>query len=347
MLHLDGSRFSGSGTIVRFGLPLAALTGQALHLTNIRARRASPGLRPQHLKAVQAVTELCQGSLEGAAVGSRELVFRPGRLPQGGRFRWDIGTAGSTTMLAFALLPLAAFARGRHTFRLSGGLFQDFAPSAFHLQHALLPLVRRMGLQADLRMLRPGYVPRGGGSIELTVEPVRGSLRPLLMPERRGELSYWGVSLSSHLGERNVSQRMADACQEVLAQRGCRADIRLLHDETAPQAGAALALFAEGESAVLGADRAGALRRRAESIGRFVAHSLLEDLDSGATVDRHLADQLIIFAALASGVSEWRIPQLTDHVHTNIWLVETILGAEARIDGPYLRVQGVGYTPSD
>ena len=158
MLHLDGSSFSGSGTIVRFGLPLAALTGQALHLTNIRARRASPGLRPQHLKAVQAVTQLCQGSLEGAAVGSRELIFRPGRVPQGGRFRWDIGTAGSTTMLAFALLPLAA---------------------------------------------------------------------------------------------------------------------------------------------------------------------------------------------LAPGMSEWRIPQVTDHVHTNIWLVETMLGTEVHIDGQCLRVQGVGYTPSD
>ncbi len=347
MLHLDGSSFSGSGTIVRFGLPLAALTGQVLRLTNIRAKRASPGLRPQHLKAAQAVTQLCHGSLEGAEVGSRELIFRPGRLPQGGRFRWDIGTAGSTTMLAFALLPLAAFAQGRHTFRLTGGLFQDFAPSAFHLQYALLPLVRRMGLHADLRVLRPGYVPRGGGSIELTVEPVQGTLSPLTMPERRGELSYWGVSLSSHLAQRHVSERMADACQEVLARRGCRADIRLLNDETAHQAGAALALFAEGDGALLGADRAGALRRRAESIGRFVARDLLDDLDSGATVDRHLADQLIIFAALAPGMSEWRIPQVTDHVHTNIWLVETMLGTEVHIDGQCLRVQGVGYTPSD
>jgi RNA 3'-terminal phosphate cyclase (ATP) len=204
-----------------------------------------------------------------------------------------------------------------------------------------------MGLQADLRVLRPGYVPRGGGSIELTVEPVQGTLSPLMMPERRGELSYWGVSLSSHLAQRHVSERMADACQEVLARRGCRADIRLLNDETAHQAGAALALFAEGDGALLGADRAGALRRRAESIGRFVARDLLDDLDSGATVDRHLADQLIIFAALAPGMSEWRIPQVTDHVHTNIWLVETMLGTEVHIDGQCLRVQGVGYTPSD
>ena len=182
MLHLDGSRFSGSGTIVRFGVPLAALTGQALHLTNVRARRDPPGLRPQHLQAVEAVTELCQGTLQGGTIGSRELVFHPDRRPHQGSFQWDIGTAGSATMVALGLLPLAAFAQGPLTFQLSGGLFQDFAPSAFHLQHALLPLVRRMGLHADLHILRPGYVPTGGGRIALTVTPVGDVLRPITMP---------------------------------------------------------------------------------------------------------------------------------------------------------------------
>jgi RNA 3'-terminal phosphate cyclase (ATP) len=343
MLHLDGSSFSGSGTIVRFGVPLAALTGQVLRLTNVRARRSPPGLRAQHLKAVEAVTQLCQGTLEGGTVGSQELLFRPGRLPQGGSFQWDIGTAGSTTMLALALLPVAAFAQGPQTFHLTGGLFQDFAPSAFHLQHALLPLVRHMGLQAELRLRRPGYVPTGGGSIELTVTPVASRLRPLTMAARRGDLRYWGIALSSHLQQRQVSQRMADACQRVLQQRGLQADIRLCTDDTAPQAGAALALFAEGPNALLGADQAGARRRPAEAIGRFVACALLEDLGSGATVDRHLADQVIIFAALASGTSTFLLPQITDHVHTNIWLVETLLGARAHFEGRLLHIEGVGY----
>lgn len=346
MLHLDGRSFSGSGTIVRFGVPLAALTGQALRLTHIRARRDPPGLRPQHLKAVEAITQLCQGTLEGGTVGSRELLFHPGRLPQGGCFQWDIGTAGSTTMLALALLPVAAFAQGPQTFHLTGGLFQDFAPSAFHVQHALLPLVRRMGLQADLRMLRPGYVPTGGGSIVLTIAPVAGTLRPFMMQEREGDLRYWGLALSSHLRQREVSQRMAHACQAVLTRQGLQADICLLHDDTAPQAGAALALFAEGANTLVGADQAGALHRPAEAIGRFVAHTLLADLEHGATVDRHLADQLIIFAALASGTSVFRLPQITDHVHTNLWLVETILGARAHLEGHLLRLHGVGYVPS-
>src|SRR2546423_12847240 len=108
MLHLDGSRFSGRGTIVRFGVPLAALAGQALHLTNVRARRDPPGLRPQHLQAVEAVTELCQGTLEGGTIGSRALAFRPGRRPQQGSFQWGTGTARSPPTMALSLLPPAA-----------------------------------------------------------------------------------------------------------------------------------------------------------------------------------------------------------------------------------------------
>jgi RNA 3'-terminal phosphate cyclase (ATP) len=200
-----------------------------------------------------------------------------------------------------------------------------------------------MGLQAELRIHRPGYVPTGGGSIELTVTPVASRLRPLTMAARRGDLRYWGIALSSHLQQRQVSQRMADACQRVLQQRGLQADIRLCTDDTAPQAGAALALFAEGPNALLGADQAGARRRPAEAIGRFVACALLEDLGSGATVDRHLADQVIIFAALASGTSTFLLPQITDHVHTNIWLVETLLGARAHFEGRLLHIEGVGY----
>ena len=139
---------------------------------------------------------------------------------------------------------------------------------------------------------------------------------------------------------------MAAACQAVLTQLGLHADIRLCADDTAFQAGAALALFAEGSEVLVGADQAGARRRPAEAIGRFVASTLLDDLASGATVDRHLADQVIIFAALASGISTFRLPQITDHVQTNIWLVETLLGARAYLEGRLLHIEGVGYMSS-
>jgi len=342
--RVDGGQKSGSGTIVRHAVALAALLGEPLHLFNIRAKRDKPGLRPQHLKAVEAVAELTGGELEGAKVGSSELWFRPGERGKGGSFVWDIGTAGSTTMLALTVLPVAAFAPGPVKFRVRGGLFQDFAPSAFHTQHVLLPALRAMGLQAHLEVCRPGYVPQGGGEIELEVRPVQGALQPVVRRLSFEPARFWGIALSSHLRSRRVSERLAQSCQEVLAARGLRAEFQIVHDNRAVQAGAALALFAEDRNGIrLGADQAGAPGRSSESMGKAVAHMLLEDLATGATVDRHLADQLVLYAALAQGTSEFHIPRWTDHVEANLWLVQEILGAQWELEGNLLRVRGVGH----
>jgi RNA 3'-terminal phosphate cyclase (ATP) len=97
--------------------------------------------------------------------------------------------------------------------------------------------------------------------------------------DRRGELRrIWGTSLSSHLEERRVSERMQEAAQEALSEQGYQTEIGIRHDRDAVQPGAACALFADSDEGVrLGADRAGALRRSAESIGRHVAKQLLTD----------------------------------------------------------------------
>ena len=344
MLQIDGAQKSGSGTIVRFAVGLAALLGEQLHLTNIRAKREKPGLRPQHLKALQALQQICHGSLDGGEIGSGEIWFEPGGEIEGGRYEWDIGTAGSTTLLAMTLLPAACFSSGAISFNISGGLFQDFAPSAYHMQYVLFPALRSMGITAELNIIRPGYVPRGGGIIGVGVEPVRGKLKPINLPAQGKVTQIQGIALSSHLRERKVSERMAAKCNEVLNSHGYRANIELVHDTSALQRGAALALYAETSSrCIIGADRAGAPRRTSEDIGRSVATSLLEDLSTGATVDRYLADQLIFYAALADGVSEYRIPGLTEHVETNLWLVETILGAQTEVNQNLVKIQGIGY----
>lgn len=345
MLEIDGSQKSGSGTIVRVALSLAALRGREVRLVNIRARRPNPGLRHQHLAAARALAELCGGSLEGDSVGSRALVFRPGRALRGGTYRWDIGSAGSTTMMAMSLLPPACFADAPCRFRIQGGLFQDFAPSAFHMQRVLLPTLFLMGVRAELHIERPGYVPTGGGVVELTVRPAGHTLAPLLLPQRRAPVkAIRGVALSSHLEERQVSRRMAESCAALLARRGLRPEIEVHNDATAPQAGAALAVVAEMEDGrLLGADRAGAPRRTSEAIGRTVAQALLADLDSGASVDRHLADQLVVFAALAAGESLYSVPRVSEHLETNLWLVEMVAGAHSAIEGSLVRLEGIGH----
>jgi len=203
-----------------------------------------------------------------------------------------------------------------------------------------------MGITARLSIVRPGYIPRGGGIIEVDIEPVTGKMKPIRLAERGDIVSIDGIALASHLKDRRVGERMAEKCNEVLRARGYHARIEIVNDTTALQRGAALAVFVTTTTGcIIGADRAGEPRRTSEDIGRYVARQLIEDLDSGATIDRYVADQLVLYAALADGVSEYRTPRLTEHVDTNLWLVESILGAKTEVNQNLVRIHGVGYFP--
>jgi len=352
MIEIDGSQKSGSGTIVRDALTYAILVQDELRIRNIRAKRREPGLRPQHLKVLEAAAQLSGALIEGGFVGSEEIRFKPKTVTRDGNYRWDIGTAGSTVMLAHSLLPLALYAEKASKYTLTGGLFQDFAPSAYHFLFVLLPLLRKMGVTADARILRPGYVPRGGGEIEVTVQPAKKNLKSLENLTLGSVTGIEGYALCSSLQDRAVSWRMARACRSELEHEGYRVAIEILYDtkdkpcyeNPSLQAGAALAMWAKTDrGCLIGSDMAGARSRTSEQIGHKVASDLIEDLTSGATVDRHLADQLIPFAALAKGESSYLIPRMTEHIEARLWLAETILGARTFVRGNRVTIEGAGH----
>lgn len=344
MLIIDGSNYSGSGTIVRQAVAFSALTGTPIRLVHARAKRAKPGLRWQHVRVIEAIRELVHGKTKGVCEGSQEIEFEPGVCGKQESYVWDIGSAGSTTMLALGVLPVLAFKPTPTDVEIRGGLFQDFAPSTFHLQYALLPLLNKMGIETTVTMQRPGYVPAGNGTLLLSVRPARQALRPLRLDVQGPVQRVWGIALASHLAQRHVSQRMADAVSHRLAQAGHQAFIERREDTTAQQPGAALAVFADCEGGIrLGADRAGAPRRRSEEIGHYVATCLLSDLNTGATVDRFAADQIIPFAALAQGESRFIIPQVTDHIQTSAWLAKLFLEANVHIEGQIMTIDGNGF----
>ncbi len=344
MLQIDGSRYSGSGTIVRQAVALAALTGKAIRIVNIRVKRPKPGLRRQHMQAVESIRQLVDGTCEGLAHGSREMFFQPGKPRRESHYKWDIGSAGSTTALALAVLPVLAFGPAPVSIELRGGLFQDFAPSFYHLEHALLALLNRMGMEVNVRMERPGYVPAGQGIWHLAATPAQKGLQPLELDNPGPVKKIWGIALSSRLKEQSVSDRMAEAAKRAFAEVGYHANFQVLYDDSALQPGADLAAFADlSGGARVGSDRAGAPGRRSEAIGKYVARQLLEDLKTGATLDRYASDQIISFAALACGESRFRIPRVSEHIESSAWLSREFLGANIEAEGYELVVKGVGF----
>lgn len=347
MLGIDGARQSGSGTIVRHAVALASLLGEPVRVFNARKRRRSPGLRPQHVMSVRACAAMCGAMTEGVAVDSTEFTFRPGACILGGTYDWEIGTAGSTTMLAYSVLPLSCFARQPVRSRIEGGVFQDSAPSPHHMQHVLAALLGRMGVTVQLEVTRPGYVPRGAGVVQLTVTPVSRQLAALVLTEPGVTREVHGIAVASHLAERHVSDRMASACEGHLRAAGLSSAIERVDDITAAHAGANLAIWAESTSrCVFGADRAGAFRRSSEAIGAHVAEAFLQDVQSGATVDRHVADQLVLFAALAHGTSRYIVPRETEHLMTNLWLIGQF-GARGVVERRQVVIDGLGLRRAD
>lgn len=345
MIEIDGSRYSGSGTIVRQAVVLSALTGRPVHIANARVRRPKPGLQPQHVRVIEAIRELVNGKTEGICRGAQEFKFWPGKVqPGAGPYLWDIGSAGSTTLLALSVLPVMAFAPDSIKAELRGGVFQDFAPSCFHLQQVMLPLLARMGLEATIEMRRPGYVPTGGGVLRLTTLPLKGCLRPLVHEDPGMLKNLSGVALASHLESRAVARHMAQASRDVFKAEGYDAKLDVQEDTDAVQPGAALAIFANLTGGWrLGADWAGARGRSAEAIGKRVAMQLLKDLKSGAILDRFAADQIILFAALAEGETRVRIPECSGHMQSNAWLVQEFLAARVEVAGQIMSIQGVGF----
>jgi RNA 3'-terminal phosphate cyclase (ATP) len=341
MMTIDGSQHSGSGTIVRYSVALAALLRQPVRIINVRENRAQRGLRTQHVASVLACATLCGGSTDGVHVDSREFTFTPGARISGGTFDWNIGTAGSTTMLALSVLPIACFADGPVSARIEGGVFQDFAPSPHHLQHVLAPVLHRMNANIDLRVERPGYVPGGAGVIQLTVVPAPQGLTGLTLADAGTVATVRGIAMASLLAGRRVGDRMAAACEVALKKAGLACAIERVLDNQARHPGANLSVWGESSTACrFGADRAGKLGRTSEAIGEFVARTFLADLRSGATVDRHLADQLVLFAALAHGRSTYTVPEVTDHVLSNLWLVQQF-GVAASVTDTVVAIDGI------
>jgi RNA 3'-terminal phosphate cyclase (ATP) len=207
----------------------------------------------------------------------------------------------------------------------------------------MAPLLEKMGLRVHPELVRPGYVPAGQGIIEICIDPVSDVLHPVSLPAAGSVRRVWGLSIASHLEERRVAARMAESAREEFLRAGFDSEFETVSDASSVQPGAALAAFADlGGGVRLGADRAGAPGRRAEAIGRFVAGHLLEDIGAGASVDRHAADQIILFAALAAGETTVKLPRVTEHVEANVWLAREFLGVQVQILGTEMRIWGAG-----
>lgn len=329
MLDVDGSIKSGSGTILRLAVALASILNEPLHIYNIRAKRSSPGLRPQHLEAVLTAAKLCNAEVEGATMGSQELWFRPSGII-GGEVEAQIGTAGSIPMLILTILPICAFSEIPVKVRITkGGTDVAHAPTINYLRYVLLPVLEKMGLNAKITISKYGYYPKGMGEVYLEVQPCR-KFAPYHRDEFGKVKSVAGLSICTFLADKNVAARQAKAANDILRMQGYEARIQVINDQSNPlQKGSSLVLWANTDKdVILGGDAIGELGKPSEIVGREAAENLALELGAKATVDVHLADLLVPYVALSREESVYYTRFMTPHLDTNIWLAQELLNVE-------------------
>ena len=333
MIEIDGSQKSGSGTILRLSIALAAITKNPLHITNIRQNRPKPGLKPQHLESVLTAGKLCNAKIQGATLGSRELWFTPQEI-KGGNVEALIETAGSIPMLLSATLPICLFAENPVRLHVAkGGTDTIHAPTINYLRFVFMPALKRMGVDAEITVQKYGYYPKGNGEATLSIKPNR-RLNPITLESFGKVKSIKGVSVCTFLADRQVAERQAKAAQDYLMQNGYKADIQVVNDQSNPiQKGSSIVLWAETDTGIIfGADAIGELRKMAEAIGKEAAERLILELSAKPMVDVFLADMLIPYMALAQGKSAFMVRMISEHIESNIWLIEKMLNVKFKIE---------------
>lgn len=320
MIELDGAHGEGGGQLVRTAVALSAIAGAPLKLVNVRAGRDKPGLAPQHLAAVRAVASLCGAECAGLELRSQAFSFAPGKL-HGGEYRFDVGTAGSVTLVLQAVLPVLACASARSRVTVTGGTDLRAAPPIDYLKNVLLPLLARMGLAIECRAHRRGYFPRGGGEVEVAVAPSR--LRALVLPGAAAPGEVQGLAHVANLPA-HIAERMRASAHAQLGTVRSRIETTVLGGEEAIGQGGAIVLWARMDETVLGAARVAQRGVRAETLGAEAGAEIAADLAAGAALDRHAADQLLVYFALARGGS-FTTRTLTSHARTSMWLIEQLL----------------------
>ena len=323
MIEIDGSFGEGGGQILRTALSLSAVIGQQVKISNIRARRPRPGLAPSHMTSIEAVAELCDAEVDNLFAGSKEIVFKPGQLT-GGSFEFDVGTAGSISLVIQSCLLPAALSRSRVSLTVKGGTDVNWSPLIDYMRLVHLPILARFGPCCDLEISARGFYPEGGGEVTVEVAPV-ARFEGVDLGERGRVLSVQGVAFAQNLPEHVVSRIKHAAIKTLpdLKQVQIDSDIRRGHST-----GAGIVLAAVCEGTIVGESTLGAKGIRSEALGENCATDLRETLDSGASIDEHMQDQILPYMAIAEERSAVLTEELTEHTKTNMWVIEKLLGRE-------------------
>jgi RNA 3'-terminal phosphate cyclase (ATP) len=326
-IEIDGSFGEGGGQILRTALSLSCITGSSLKIFNIRKGRKKPGLMPQHQTCVNAISEICNAEVSGNEISSTELTFVPRKIRSGNYF-FDIKTAGSSSLVIQTLLPALIFSDGISRITIRGGTHVPSSPSYNYISEVFIPLLHKIGIKIETSINKYGFYPKGGGEVSFKIFPCEKIKR--LNVIARGELlSITGYSAVSNL-PLHIAERQKNSVIQGLSPLSANIDIL---EVTSFGQGTFVFLKSEYENTLTGFSALGERGKRAEDVGKEAA-SLFKDFNnSSACLDPHLADQIVIYLSLAQEDSTFTTSRITQHLLTNLRVIEKFLKIRYEIKG--------------
>jgi RNA 3'-phosphate cyclase len=314
-IEVDGSKGEGGGQILRAAIAFSAILRKPVRVSKIRAGRSEPGLKIQHLSALQALAKVFEGELTGAKEGSTVISFIPSS-PRMNSLSIDMGTAASITLVLQAVVPAVALNHISLSLDLVGGTDVPWSPTCDYYGRVVSEAFGSIGIGFDLDVRRRGYYPRGGGKVISTVRPSRGVSSVDLTEKQKVP----GARVVSRCGSlpRHVANRQLAAATKALESAGFSVLGSEIAEEQTDSPGSSILVYYIGEGAYLGADALGARGRPAEEVGKEAASRFVAMANSGAALDSNLADMLLPLLSMASRPSQARIPEVTEHLRSGL-----------------------------
>ena len=332
-LKINGEYGEGGGQIIRSAVALSCITKQPIHLENIRKNRKVPGLRPQHLTAIKILQKIANAKVIGAEIGSTELKFTPGNI-ESLELVEDVGTAGSISLILQVLIPVVAISQKKLNLTIKGGTDVLWSPSIDYTQHVLRDAYSRMGIEFSVELSKRGYYPKGGGEINLQVNP--SNVKSVLFSERKTNLVKLICTFSKLPVQ--IIKNQIEEIEKKLTKENFIVETEIKNQE-AIDSGASLLIYSIDEHSVIGIDALfdKKTQRFDVDVDKFIKNPL--------GVDKNLADMIIVPASLGQKKTTFQVREITKHLETNLFVTSKITGCKygiERINGGFeVIVEGI------
>lgn len=335
-LRIDGEFGEGGGQIIRTAITLSSITKKPIIIENIRKNRKIPGLKAQHLTAIKILQKICNADVEGAKIGSTSLKFIPNNVKSCNLIE-DVGTAGSISLISQVLIPAVAICKEKLNLTIKGGTDALWSPTIDYTQYVLREAYSRMGINFSIKLIKRGYYPKGGGQIELFVEPsIVNAISLIERKTKNANLICSFSNLPSELIKKNIDDIITQLTEKNFIVKS------QINEEKASDSGATLLIFTSDQESIIGIDSI--FDKKTE---RFNLE-LQSFMENNLGVDERLADMLVLPASLSNKTTIFRVSNISKHLETNLFVTSKITGCKYGVgklsNGFEVRIEGVSNT---